>query len=50
MIWRTIRNLGDFPNAVNWSLPSYPLPDWWIGVFGTISSIAGIRLMWKNTA
>jgi hypothetical protein len=49
IFWRTLRNLGDGPNAINWSMPSYPVPDVWVGVFGLVSSVAGIRMMWRRT-
>ncbi|KAI9136884.1 peroxisomal biogenesis factor 11 [Paraphysoderma sedebokerense] len=50
LMLRVVSNVGDLPLAIHWSLKSYPLPAVWVGVFGTISSIAGNYLKWKYTS
>eukprot|EP00698_Gefionella_okellyi_P005731 TRINITY_DN15194_c0_g1_i1.p2 TRINITY_DN15194_c0_g1~~TRINITY_DN15194_c0_g1_i1.p2 ORF type:complete len:234 (-),score=29.44 TRINITY_DN15194_c0_g1_i1:70-771(-) len=50
LLWKFAKNFGDFCNAIHWSMPSYPLPEVWVGLFGVLSSVAGIRLNWRGTA
>jgi hypothetical protein len=47
---RLVAQLADFPMAVHWSLASYPLPEWWVGFFGFIGSIAGGWRTWRASA
>lgn len=45
---RFISLMADLPLAIHWSLKSYPLPDFWVGIFGVISTISGTWLKWKS--
>ncbi|KAL9938876.1 hypothetical protein V8E36_002595 [Tilletia maclaganii] len=43
-------NLGYLPLTVHWSHPSGLIGEPWVGLFGTIAAVAGLRSGWKGTA
>ncbi|KAJ3351476.1 hypothetical protein GGF32_004267 [Allomyces javanicus] len=47
---RLVAQLADLPMAIHWSLPTYPMPQWWVGFFGVLGGVAGYIRMWKATA
>ncbi|KAL7748606.1 hypothetical protein RI367_006017 [Sorochytrium milnesiophthora] len=46
---RMLAQLSDLVMAVHWSLPTYPVPNLWVGFFGVIGSLAAYSLRWKHT-
>jgi len=47
--YKFLQNLADVVLAANWSVDNCPLPDVGVGIAGTISSLVGFYLRWKNT-
>ncbi|PWN51849.1 hypothetical protein IE53DRAFT_33674 [Violaceomyces palustris] len=43
-------NIGYLPLTIHWSCPAGLFGEPWVGLFGTVAAIAGIRSGWKNTA
>ncbi|KAK0566082.1 hypothetical protein OC861_003444 [Tilletia horrida] len=43
-------NLGYLPLTVHWSHPTGLISEPWVGLFGTIAAVAGLRSGWKGTA
>ncbi len=43
-------NLGYLPLTIHWSCATGIISDGWVGLFGTIAAMAGLRSGWKNSA
>lgn len=43
-------NLGYLPLTMHWSSTTGLISDGWVGLFGTIAGLAGLRSGWKNSA
>ena len=43
-------NLGYLPLTIHWSCTKGLISEGWVGLFGTIAAMAGLRSGWKNTA
>ena len=43
-------NLGYLPLTIHWSCTKGLISEGWVGLFGTIAAMAGLRSGWKNSA
>ena len=43
-------NLGYLPLTIHWSSATGLISEGWVGLFGTIAAMAGLRSGWKNSA
>ncbi|KIS72018.1 uncharacterized protein UMAG_00440 [Mycosarcoma maydis] len=43
-------NLGYLPLTIHWSCTKGLISEGWVGLFGTIAALAGLRSGWKNSA
>ena len=43
-------NLGYLPLTIHWSCATGLIGEGWVGLFGTIAAMAGLRSGWKNSA
>lgn len=43
-------NLGYLPLTIHWSCATGIISDGWVGLFGTIAAMAGLRSGWKSSA
>lgn len=43
-------NIGYFPLTLHWSIETGLISDFWVGVFGSIAALSGMRMGWKACA
>lgn len=50
--WRKemVVNLAYAPLTVHWGLERGLITDFWVGVLGSVASVAGLRELWTGTA
>ncbi|SCV73473.1 BQ2448_7399 [Microbotryum intermedium] len=47
----TLVQIGYLPLTAHWSIPGGILPDnLWVGMFGTLAAVTGLKTLWRNTA